>query len=60
MLECTLYNSFKDKFQLLFENVVLKSLKFFFQLDHQVVIRLYVREAPALCHSRNVVGLTPS
>ena len=48
MLECPLYNSIRDKFQSLFENVVLGSLKSFFQLDHQHDISLYVIEATAL------------
>ena len=54
------YITVRDEFQLLFENVVLKSLKCFFQLDNQVVISLYLMEDIALCHSMNVVGLTPS
>jgi hypothetical protein len=35
--ECLLYNSIED--------VVLGSLKFFFQLDHQVDISLYLTKA---------------
>lgn len=35
MLECTLYISHRDKFQSLFEKVVLGILKPFFQLDMQ-------------------------
>ena len=60
VLECPLYNSIRDKFQSLFENVVLGSLKSFFQLDHQVDISLYLTEATALRHSRELAGLTPS
>ena len=60
VLECPLYNSIRDKFQSLFENVVLGSLKSFFQLDHQVDISLYLMEATALRHCRELVSLTPS
>ena len=34
VLECPLYNYIRDDFPSLFENVVLESLKSFFQLDH--------------------------
>lgn len=33
VLECPLYNSISDRFPSLFQNVVLGSLKFFFQLS---------------------------
>ena len=60
MLECPLYKPYKDKFSSLFENVVLGSLKSFFQLDHQVgIISLYITKATTL-HSKKLVGLTPS
>jgi hypothetical protein len=39
VLECYLYDFSRDKFQSLFENVVLESLKFFF---FQIVISLYL------------------
>ena len=55
VLECPLYNFIRDKFQ-----SIIGSLKSFFQLDHQVEISLYLTEAIALCHSRELVGLTPS
>jgi hypothetical protein len=55
-----LYNPIRDKFHSLFENVLLGSLKSFLQLNHQVDISLYLTEAMALCHSRHLVGLTPS
>ena len=42
MLECPLYKPIKDKFPSLFENVILRSLKSFFQLDHHVDISLYL------------------
>ena len=58
VLECPLYNSIRHKFQLL--NVVLGSLGSFFQLDHQVDISLYLKEAIALYHSRELAGLTSS
>jgi hypothetical protein len=53
MLECPLHNFIRDKFALLFENVVLGSLESFFQLDQQFDISLYLTEAAALRHSRN-------
>ena len=60
MLECSLYNPIKDKFPSLIENVVLGSLKSFFQLDQQVDINHYLIEATVLRHSRELVGLKPS
>jgi hypothetical protein len=60
VLECPLYNPIKVKFPSIFENVVLESLKSFFQLDDQVNIRLYTTEATALCHSRKLIGWKPS
>jgi len=48
VLECPLYKPIRDKFPILFENVVLGSLESFFQLDHQVDISLYLMEATAL------------
>ena len=49
-----------DRFQSLFENVVLGSLKSFLQLDHQVDISLYLKSATALCHYGEIAGLTQS
>ena len=49
----------KVSFPSLFENVVLRSLKSFFQSDHQVDISLYITRAPALHHFRKLVGLKP-
>ena len=60
VLECPLYDSIRDKFPSLFENVVLKSLKSFYKLDHQVDISLYLTEATALCYSSELARLTPS
>ena len=60
MLECTLNNPIRDKFLSLFENVVLGSLKPFFQLDQQVDISLYLTKAITLCHSTKLAGLKPS
>ena len=45
VLEYPLYNSIEDKFQSLFKNVVLGSLKSLLQLDHKVHINLYLMEA---------------
>ena len=57
----SIYNTKRDKFPSLFENVVLEGLKSFFQLDHQVDISLYLTEvATALCHSRELAGLKPT
>ena len=47
-------------FQLLLENVVLRSLKSFFQLDYQVGISLYLSETITPRHSRKLVDSTPS
>ena len=60
VLRYPLYNPIRDKFHSLFENVILGSLKSFFQLNHQVDISLYLTEATSLCHSRDLVGLTTS
>ena len=38
----SMYNAIREKFPSLLENVVLGSLKSFFQLDHQVDISLYL------------------
>ena len=51
VLECPLCNLTRDNFLLLFEKVVLGSLKCFFQLNQQLEISLYLKEAIALCHS---------
>jgi hypothetical protein len=45
MLKCPLYNSIRDKFPSLFENVILGSLESFFQSNHQVHISLHRTEA---------------
>ena len=47
------YNSIRDKFQSLSQNVVLGNLKSFFQLDHQAYIGLYVTEPPHSTTLRN-------
>ena len=65
MLECPLYNPTKDSFKIhiyiyIFKNVVVGSIKSFFQLDHQVDISGYLTEATALRHSRILAGLKPS
>ena len=51
VLWCPLYNSIRDRFSFLFQNVSLGSLESFFQLDHQVDISLYLIKATALCYS---------
>ena len=55
-----LYNLIRNKFSSLCKSVVLGSFRSFFQLNHQVDISLYLTEATALRHSREVVGLEPS
>jgi hypothetical protein len=57
VFECLLYNPIREKFLSLFKNVVPGSLKSFFQWDQQVNVRLYLTEATALCHSRELIGL---
>ena len=59
VLECSLHNLIRDKFQLLFEKVVLGCLKYFFQLDHHIDISLNLIEATTFRHSRELAGLTP-
>ena len=46
----SLYDSIMYKFLSLFKNVVLRSLKFFVQLDHQADISVYIMETTALHH----------
>ena len=60
MLKCPLYNPIRDKFPSLFENVVPRNLKSFFQSDQQINISLYLTEATALRHSKELNGLKPS
>ena len=59
VLECPLFKPIRDKFPSLFENVVRGSPKSVFQLDHQVDISLFLKEAIALRHSRELVGFKP-
>ena len=42
VLECPLHNPIRDQFPPIFENVILGSLKHFFQLDYQVDTSLYL------------------
>ena len=49
----------RDKFSSLFENAEVGSLKSFFQLNHRVDISLYLMEATALSHFRELANLTP-
>lgn len=64
MLECPPYNSSMDEFQaFFFRRIILGSLNFFlifffflfafFRLYHRVDIKLYNKEASALCHSKD-------
>lgn len=53
VLKCLLYNPVANmKFPSLFENVVLGSLKSFFQIDHQDDINIYFTKAKVLHHFR--------
>ena len=49
-LACLLNNPIRDKFSSLFENVVSRSLKTFFDIDHQIDISFYLMEATVLRH----------
>ena len=62
VLKYPVCKSMSDKFAPLFENVVLRSLKSFFQLKDQVDIRLYLTDSQAttLHHSNELLGLKPS
>ena len=53
-LKSPLYDPIRDKFLSLFENIVLRNLKSFFQLDHQVDISLYLIEAPPTLENKLV------
>ena len=55
------YNkSMRNRFASLFEKVVSRSLKSFFQLKDQVNICINLKEATALHHSNELAGLKPS
>ena len=56
LLECPLL----DISFLLFENVILGSLKSFFQLDPQVDVGHYVTKLTALCYFKKLACLAPS
>ena len=60
MLECPIYIPITHKFPSLSENVVLGSLKSFFQSDQQVNISLYLKEASTLRHSKKLIDLKSS
>jgi hypothetical protein len=60
VLECLLYNPIGDKVLSVYQNLILESLKSFFQLGHQVDICLYLMKDIALHHSREIVDLKPS
>ena len=53
MLVRPLYNPIRDKYSSIYENIVPRSLKSFFQLDQQVNISLYLTEATTLHHLEN-------
>ena len=53
VLECPSHNPIRDKIPSIFENVVPKNLKSFFQLDHQVDISLYLTETTVLATLEN-------
>ena len=58
VLECPLYHSIRRKFQSLFEKLVTGSLKYLFQVDHQLDISLYLTKVAALYRSRELALLT--
>ena len=58
-LKPELYNRIRDKFPSLLENVILGSLKSFFQLHHRVEISIYLKEATALYYCRELASLKP-
>ena len=60
VLKCPLYKPIRDKFPSTFDNVVLRSLKSFFQLDQQVNISMYPTETSALRQSKELAGWKPS
>ena len=53
------YNPIRDEFSPIFENIVLESLRYFFQLDNQLDITLYLMDITVLCHSRKLAVLKP-
>jgi hypothetical protein len=57
VLECLIYNFIEDKFQSLFEDVLLRSFKSGFQLDYQVDISLHFMDEIVVRHSRETSGL---
>ena len=57
VLECPLYKPSRAKYPSRYENVVLGSLKSFFQLDHQVDLASIARRLP---HARESARLNPS
>ena len=60
IFECPLYNPITCKFSSLFENVVPKNFKSFFQLDQQANINFYLTETSTLRHSKEITNLKPS
>jgi hypothetical protein len=60
MLDYPLHKSMRNRFAILFENVVLRSLKSFFQLKDQVNICIKFTGATALRHSTKLAGLKSS
>jgi hypothetical protein len=59
VLECPLYNPI-EKFPSIFENVILRSLKSFFQLDQFVDINFYLTHPTTLHGSKKLADLKPS
>jgi hypothetical protein len=57
VLKYPLYKSILIDFHLLFEKVVSGSLKSFFELDNQVKTSVYLTEATALHHSKELAVL---
>lgn len=60
VLQCPLH-SYSNRIPSLFEKVVFYGgLKSFFQLDHHIIISLYLMEAIVLDHSRELASFTPT
>jgi hypothetical protein len=60
MLECTSTTTSRDRIPSLFQNLVVGSLKSYFQLTYQFDISRYFTEATALHYYRELTFLTPS
>ena len=60
VFECPLSNTIRNRFPFLYLNVVLGSLKSFFQQNHKLDMSMYLIETSALHYSRELAFLTTS